>query len=141
MAMRTGKEWAYFLVLLGVGTGLTFYLLAHTSKGTHFDFFALGILVYPFLALVWSKDSFGASLTRAVVAAVYWFAFYALFVDYKNHPWGAGPETWTCDGPCFGWYSFENPSCHLCLVIVATVSLLLGLLVLYVRTSREESAA
>ena len=31
-----------------------------------------------------------------------------VFWDYMDHPWFAGPETYTCDGPCFGWFSFEN---------------------------------
>ncbi len=141
MATRTSKEWSFFLGLLGAGTGLIFYLVPRTDKGAHLYLFGLATVIYPFLALVLSKGSFGAGLTRACAAALYWFGFYTLFVDYLNHPWGAGPETNACDGPCFGWYSFENEACHLCLVIVATVSLLLGLLVLFIRESRAKPAA
>ena len=135
MTTQASKEWFYFLALLVIGTGLIFYLVPSTGKGAHLFLFGLVITIGPFLALVLSKSGFGASLTRAAVATVYWFGFYTLFVDYMNHPWGAGPETNKCDGPCFGWYSFENEACHLCLIAAATVSLLLGLLVLYFRAS------
>ena len=138
MATESSKEWAFVLVLLVAGTGLLFYLVPRTSKGAHINLFGLAILTCPFLVLVLSKDSFGASLTRAIVAAIYWFGFYAIFVDYIDHPWFAGPETNACDGPCFGWYSFENEPRHLCLIVAATVSLFLGLLVLFFRSSPTE---
>jgi len=33
---------------------------------------------------------------------------YLLFVDYMNHPWFAGEDPFTCDGPCYGWYTFQR---------------------------------
>jgi hypothetical protein len=33
---------------------------------------------------------------------------YLLFVDYMNKPWFAGEDPFTCDGPCYGWYTYEH---------------------------------
>ncbi|MCH9739787.1 MAG: hypothetical protein K0U38_02960 [Epsilonproteobacteria bacterium] len=33
---------------------------------------------------------------------------YLLFVDYMNKPWFAGEDPFTCDGPCYGWYTFQR---------------------------------
>lgn len=33
---------------------------------------------------------------------------YLHFVDYMNKPWFAGEDPFTCDGPCYGWYSFGH---------------------------------
>lgn len=48
-----------------------------------------------------------------------------LFWGYMDHPWLAGLETNTCDGTCFGWFSFENDDPSMVLAICGTIFILL----------------
>lgn len=58
-----------------------------------------------------------------------------LFWNYMDHPWFAGPETQTCDGPCFGWFSFENDSPTIIILLTGVpVTAASGILISAVRT-------
>lgn len=87
---------------------------------------AMGVL--PAMAAVVSLGrGFGERATWALATVAAWLAIFHAYFDYMNHPWWAGPETFTCDGPCFGWYAFENPPLVKLHLIVGCLSVAAGL--------------
>ena len=127
MPSRKAIEWSIFLLLLIVGTALVLFATSqHVSKEQDNVYFALAMLILPAITFLLSCERFGMRLVRAVLTISYWFIFYAQYVSYQNRPWFAIPDRGRCDGPCFGWYSFENPPISGVLLVVGVMSLLGG---------------
>jgi hypothetical protein len=73
------------------------------------------------IRLPWRKSALAGA-----ASALLWVAGYRALVSYLDHPWLAGPETNRCDGPCFGWYTFEFDPPYLLLVVVTFGTACLG---------------
>lgn len=88
------------------------YLVARVSLHTGYkegygDYFFMAAFCSLLLVTFTTKSIM--SHTVKSLFGLYIFASAAeLYWSYMDHPWFAGPETGTCDGPCFGWFSFEN---------------------------------
>lgn len=55
----------------------------------------------------------GNAINRLKKGVLAWFIVSlgaGLFWNYKDKPWFSPPDPKTCDGPCYGWFSFENES-------------------------------
>ncbi len=127
MPNRKAIDWSIFVLLLIVGSALVLFATSqHVYKEQDNVYFALAMLMLPALTLLISCERFGTRLVRAVLTISYWFIFYTQYVSYQNHPWFALPDPRGCDGPCFGWYSFENPPIYGVLFVVGIMSLLGG---------------
>ena len=126
------KRW-YLPLCLALGTGVALAIASccpgPDMRDCHFEAFVGFGFALPCL-LVWvSPGSFANRLANSVISAVYWLVVYAVFVGYQEHPWFAQPPEGGCDGPCFGWYTFEyNPPYALLLAVVLS-SILLGSIV------------
>jgi hypothetical protein len=51
-----------------------------------------------------------------------------LFWDYMDKPWFSPSGNFNCDGPCFGWFSFENEFQWQTIIIAGTASSAAGLI-------------
>ncbi|MFT4975639.1 MAG: hypothetical protein ACI8S6_001526 [Myxococcota bacterium] len=91
--------------------------------------FALGAALLPGLAALSGGVLQRTRLLWGVSAGLLWVGAYRAFVSYQNHPWLAGPETLTCDGPCFGWYTFEFSPPYLVLAVICGFSAAVGVAV------------
>lgn len=75
---------------------------------------------------IWQDLGFsGISIAIIIIAA-------QLFWDYKDRPWFEPPRT-NCDGPCYGWFSFENPLLIEQLVIFSFIKVAIGLVLKLVK--------
>lgn len=128
MRIQNYKTWYVWLALLISVSILLLLATQFTVRKDHVYFFITTIALFPLFSLVLSRSYLRERLLRAIGSIGYWFAFYTLFLSYKNRPWFADGSK-DCDGPCFGWYSFENEPVYLELLVVAGVSLGLGLLI------------
>ena len=115
--------------LVAIAITVIAFTTSDLSPQTEQEYFHLAMLLLPAIAAIWPVEKRAATrILRAIATWGLWFGFYVAFVDYANHPWFAGPETNTCDGPCFGWYSFENESNFGLNAAIGCVSLAVGAL-------------
>jgi hypothetical protein len=98
--------------------------------------FLLAMFLLPALGLLWQSARVLERILRAGATFGGWWALCAAYVAYRNHPWFAGQETWSCDGPCFGWYSFENEWTEL-LPLLGLLSLASGSVALLAMPTRS----
>lgn len=130
MTIKMFREWIVFLILTVLGTILA--LIATTKcnmsdpRDCHSWPFAAASFIFPLLMLVVSRESLIPRLTRAFASAVYWFIAYSVFVDYQHRPWFAQVLPGGCDGPCFGWYTFEFDPPYIVLLILSGIAILIG---------------
>jgi len=92
----------------------------------HRNYFAFVMFILPALTFLLCHGTLGKRIVRPVLAISYWLTFYVLFVDYQDRPWFS-QEPMSCDGPCFGWYTFENESIYTPLLVISAISLLGGM--------------
>lgn len=93
---------AYLIILIGIFN----YEGAQEGYG---DFFIRASLIAPFLYCSLSKRSFIPALIRGIGITFIIIVAMELFWNYQDHPWFEPPRV-NCDGPCYGWFSFENPA-------------------------------
>jgi hypothetical protein len=117
-----------FVLLLVCGTSLTLFATTQRLyKEEDNGYFALTMLVLPVLVFLVARARLGTRFARAGLTILYWLAFYAMYVDYQNRPWFAVADPRGCDGPCFGWYSFENAPIYGILLVFGSLSLVSAL--------------
>jgi len=130
--LTVGKEWLLSLPLLMVGPAILWGFASSCqgpgSRDCHFLIFALGALVIPLLSMGVSQQGLAQRLLRTLVAAVLMVAAYYLFVSYQDHPWFVQPPAAGCDGPCFGWYTFEFDPPYGSLFIISGLATSFGVL-------------
>ena len=131
MDSKVTKEWILFLFLLVIGTVLV--LIAANKchvlvdpRDCHFSAFAVASFLFPLFTTVVSRENIAPRLLRAFISAVYLVIAYNIFVGYQDHPWFAQAPPGGCDGPCFGWYTFEFTPPYTILFVLAGKAILIG---------------
>jgi hypothetical protein len=102
---------------------------------------ALEFNLYPYLSLLtpflWyitkQKHNIISFLLFILILIIVINMEYLLFVDYMNKPWFAGEDPFTCDGPCYGWYTYEHNIDH---EIITNIGLLVGSSVMLLLANR-----
>jgi len=101
------REWSFIgIPLLYIAIRI---ILHNGYKETYGSFFFDGALI-GLLFITFTTRSFIMHILKSLIVISIVIFSTEQFWSYMNHPWFAGPETNTCDGRCFGWFSFENPS-------------------------------
>ena len=85
-------------------------LTRHTGYKEGYRSYFLEAALISILLVTFTTKTFETHFKRSIIGLGLIVLATELFWDYMDHPWFAGPETNTCDGPCFEWFSFENPS-------------------------------
>lgn len=124
----------YYHVLIAVTFG---YLIIVVGIWTHEgyiqgygQYFVNAAMIAPFLvtALAPKKSKLSAALVGLFLIVLIFFSMNE-FWNYQDKPWFSPPETNTCDGPCYGWFSFENDPPWFGVIISGCISLMLGIIV------------
>lgn len=127
MKSERSNEW---LLLIRLTLFYTFFLLISsisTTRYTHVYLFAFAIALFPAVMVLLSRDRGLLRFVRGGITALYWPAFYWVFVDYHDKPWFVASDPLRCDGPCFGWYTFEFEPPYREFAILSMVSLGIGI--------------
>src|SRR3989339_759881 len=72
------------------------------------DIFIFPAFMSPALLVFFSHRSKIKSITTAGLFVILLTVSVGLYWNYMDKPWFSPPETNTCDGPCYHWFSFEN---------------------------------
>lgn len=94
--------------------------------------FAISALVLPALYLIISR-SFRFTAIATVLFGISTLLFMHLCWDYADKSWFSPPESNNCDGPCYGWFSFERDMPIWQIIIAIGISLIIGGVVLVSR--------
>ena len=86
------------IVLLGV-------LFYKGYKEDYSDYFYLAGLSVPIITLFITKAA-KEYLTKAFLGLMIVIIATEIFWGYKDKPWFSPSESYSCDGPCYGWFSF-----------------------------------
>ncbi len=132
-ASRGTREWMAFTLLTLLATALVLAVSSANwryAQGAHANLFAAASFSLPLVAMLF-PGSLPARLIRSAVSALYWPVVYYLFVSYQNHPWFAQMPPGGCDGPCWGWYTFEFEPPFAFMLVAAGLGLMAGITVYF----------
>ncbi len=110
-------------------------ILFHAGTKEDYSIYFIGAAILsPFLVtlLATKKNRSSAALVGLAMVFIINFATNT-FWDYQDKPWFSGPETYTCDGPCYGWFSFENDSPKYWVLLSGFISLIIGIIAQRIR--------
>jgi hypothetical protein len=128
----------YYHLLIAVTVG---YLILVVGIMTHKgyiqevgQYFVNAAMIAPFLvtALAPKRSKFSAAIVGLFLIVIIFFSMNE-FWNYQDKPWFSPPETNTCDGKCYGWFSFENDPPWLKVIITGFVSLCVGIVTQSIR--------
>ena len=117
---------AITITALVVVLGILFH---QGSKEDYYNYFALAILIAPILIISLSNNKWHKDITQVVFVIIVIVLLALAFWDYKDKPWLSSPDNGNCDGPCYGWFSFENELKFLPLIITSIVSSIIGFII------------
>ncbi len=122
----------YLLITVALGTAGVLAVANNCpppgQRTCHFKAFTDAAFLFSFLLMLISYQALIRRLIHSSASAIYWLIAYAMFVSYQDHPWFAQAPLDGCDGPCFGWYTFENEPLYMPLFAISMIGLLLGLI-------------
>lgn len=90
------------------------------------SYFVEPALICPVILLFFSKRSFTKNLLFSFFFIFLLIASSEIFWGYMDKPWFSPPESYTCDGPCYGWFSFENDSPFFSIFLAGGISIIIG---------------
>lgn len=126
------KEWLLSLLLMLLGAAIVWGVASRCQgndvRDCHFLTFALGVFTIPLLSMLASWQGLAHRLARTLVATLLLLSAYYLFVGHQDHPWFVQPPASGCDGPCFGWYTFELDPPYVTLLIISAIAASLGVI-------------
>lgn len=127
--------WAFTIAMFVATIVISICIWQHSGpqdSGEYHSYFIYGLIAAILIIFLLSQDKIwqdlgfsGISIAIIIIAA-------QLFWNYKDRPWFEPPRT-NCDGPCYGWFSFENQLMIELLVIVSLVTVGIGLLLKLVK--------
>jgi hypothetical protein len=111
-----------FIILYGI--------IFHTGYKEHyFSYFLYPVSFLPALSVFINEDIF-AALVISITIIVLSLTSAHLFWNYMDLYWlTLHPDTTDCDGPCTGWFSFENQLHWEIIILYGLVSLTLALII------------
>jgi len=80
------------------------------NKAETFDYLSVIEVVnvlLPIFIIVLGKNHLVKRILFALFIATLLMIGTGMWVDYQNKPWFV-EQSFNCDGPCYGWYTFEN---------------------------------
>lgn len=98
-------------------------------KESYGTYFVEPALIGPAILLIFSKRSFTKNLLSSLLLIFLLILSSELFWNYMDKPWFSPPEPNNCDGPCYGWFSFENNSPFFEVLLVGGISVLTSSLI------------
>ncbi|MBA3533549.1 MAG: hypothetical protein H0T73_16645 [Ardenticatenales bacterium] len=128
MNWKGGWLW-WFLLLLSVLVG-SVWVLANTeftTKSHHIELFANAMSLTTLFTIICALDNLKERFARALASLIYWFSFFSLYGSYQDRPWFAQKPAGGCDGPSYGWYTFENPPMYDMLLTVWLFAVVIGI--------------
>lgn len=99
------------------------------SKESYGAYFVEPALIGPAILLIFSKRSFTKNLLSSLLLIFLLIFSSELLWNYMDKPWFSPPEPNNCDGPCYGWFSFENNSPLFEVLLAGGISVLTGSLI------------
>lgn len=102
LTINTLPQYAIGILIIGA---VLLYRITDTFDFLHvINVFSL---IVPALFLIGSKYHFIKASLFSLLYTVIFFLITSMWIDYQNQPWFT-IQSWSCDGPCYGWYTFEN---------------------------------
>lgn len=125
MSMKFTKfffSWSFLLIPL---ICLLIKIPLHTGYKEEYVSYFINAALISILLVTFTTKSFTTHIIKSGIGLFLIVWATGLFWGYMDHPWFAGPETNTCDGACFGWFSFENDDPSVTIAIGGTILLFL----------------
>lgn len=104
MKIRKHLFLSIFLSLVLLFLGIFFFV---QGKEDYVGFFYSATLLGPIGIPFLSKERLAKDARNIMIHILLFLTVAILFWNYMDHPWFSPPMT-DCDGPCYGWFSFEN---------------------------------
>ena len=113
---------------------LTIGIIFHTGYiETYYSYFVYGVSIASFSVVTLSKNKWYKDILWILCSIAFYCLLAKLFWEYQDKPWSSRPEDGSCDGRCYGWFSFENPLNYWGIVLGGTISGLFGSLIRIIR--------
>lgn len=120
------------IVLLGIGS----IIFRDRTLFDMYDIFQYVNLILPASILIFSPKSPLKDLLFSLLVTFVLGVASLLWINYQNKPWFV-PQDWSCDGPCYGWYTFEDNK-EVMVIIHLGLSLSVGLAVRFALETVKE---
>lgn len=98
-------QWVFLIGPCSVITGGVIFHRGYQEG--YATYFLIASYLVPILSALTTKKLF-IHILKSILGIVTISVLTEVFWGYMDKPWFSPPETYTCDGPCYGWFSFEN---------------------------------
>lgn len=131
----------FILALTVTALVLILGVLFHQGyKEDYYNYFALAVLIAPVLIISLSNNKWNKDIAQVVFVIIIVILSAIAFWDYKEKPWFSPLDDGSCDGPCYGWFSFENELRILPLIVTGIASSIMGFIIKAVRMKLRKQA-
>jgi hypothetical protein len=93
---------------------------------TAVNLFLLCALVLPGVVVIFARKKYWINLLLSFACLFLIVVIMHGYWGYMDKPWFSPPEDFSCDGPCYGWFSFENSAPTIEVVSVGVISIVIG---------------
>jgi hypothetical protein len=129
------SSWAFTIAIalssLIVAIGIWQHPGPQVSSDYHY-YFGYGLIAAPLIIFLLSKGRIWQDIGFSAIAIALIILAAQLFWHYQDRPWFDPPRQ-NCDGPCYGWFSFENELLVKELLVVGGGAILVGLVLKIVK--------
>ncbi len=122
----------FILSALYILFGILISNLTNGYKEGYGSYFINPAFFGPAILIIFSKRSFTQNLLSSLLLIFLLTLSSELFWNYMDKPWFSPQESNNCDGPCYGWFSFENDSPLFIVLLTGGLSIILGSLIRFI---------